>query len=108
MAPLGLTTWWLKYGGSAIWGAMVVFIIGAFVPRTASIWTVAAAAFVIALASELLRLVHAPALDAFRLTLAGALLIGRIYNPWDVLAYAVGIGTAMPIVWALRRSAFRG
>lgn len=103
MVPLGLPTWWLKYGGSAIWGAMVLFIVGAIVPRTAPVWTAPALASIIALASELFRLVHAPSLDAFRLTLAGALLIGRIYNPWNVLAYAVGIGAAMPLAWALRR-----
>jgi hypothetical protein len=40
---------------------------------------------------ELFRLVHAPGLDAFRLTLAGALLLGRIFSPWDMLAYGVGI-----------------
>jgi hypothetical protein len=44
---------------------------------------------------ELFRLVHAPWLDAFRLTLAGALLLGRIFSPWNVLAYGVGIALAM-------------
>jgi hypothetical protein len=44
---------------------------------------------------ELFRLVHAPWLDAFRLTLAGALLLGRIFSPWDMLAYGVGIVMAM-------------
>jgi hypothetical protein len=30
-------------------------------------------------------------LDAFRLTLAGALLLGRIFSPWDMVAYGAGI-----------------
>jgi hypothetical protein len=40
-------------------------------------------------------LVHTPWLDAFRLTLAGALLLGRIFSPWDMLAYGVGIVLGM-------------
>ena len=48
-------------------------------------------AAVIAVGVELFRLVHTPWLDSFRLTMAGALLLGRIFSPWDILAYAVGI-----------------
>jgi hypothetical protein len=36
-------------------------------------------------------LIHAPWLDAFRLTLPGALLLGRIFSLWNMLAYGVGI-----------------
>jgi len=50
---------------------------------------------VIAVTVELFRLVHTPALDAFRLTLAGALLLGRIFSAWDIVAYGVGIVLAM-------------
>ncbi len=45
----------------------------------------------IAVGVELFRLVHAPWLDAFRLTLPGALLLGRIFSPWNMLTYGVGI-----------------
>jgi Protein of unknown function (DUF2809) len=47
---------------------------------------------VIAIGVELSRLVHYPWLDAFRLTLPGALLLGRVFSVWDMLAYGVGIG----------------
>jgi hypothetical protein len=30
-------------------------------------------------------------LDAFRLTLPGGLLLGRIFSAWNMLAYGVGI-----------------
>ena len=50
---------------------------------------------VIAVFVELFRLVHAPWLDDFRLTLAGALLLGRIFSAWDILAYGAGIGLGM-------------
>jgi uncharacterized membrane protein len=49
----------------------------------------------IAIGVELFRLVHAPWLDAFRLTIAGALLLGRVFSPWNMLAYAIGIVLAM-------------
>ena len=45
----------------------------------------------IAIVVECSRLVHAPWLDAFRLTTAGALLLGRIFSLWNLVAYAVGI-----------------
>jgi hypothetical protein len=45
----------------------------------------------VAVAVELIRLVHTPWLDDFRLTLAGALLLGRIFSLWNLVAYAAGI-----------------
>jgi hypothetical protein len=45
----------------------------------------------IAVGVELFRLVHEPWLDAFRLTMAGALLLGRVFSLWNMLAYGVGI-----------------
>jgi hypothetical protein len=48
-------------------------------------------AAVIAVGVELFRLVHTSWLDSFRLTMAGALLLGRIFSPWDILAYGIGI-----------------
>lgn len=101
LAPLGLPPFWLKYGGSVLWGAMVLLIVGAVRPQAASTRAVAGLALLVSLASELLRLVHAPALDAFRLTLPGALLLGRVFSAWNILAYAVGIAAAMPLHQAL-------
>ena len=60
---------------------------------------VAAGSLAVAVLVELFRLVHAPGLDAFRLTATGALLLGRVFSPWNVLAYAAGIAAA----WALHR-----
>jgi hypothetical protein len=39
-------------------------------------------------------------LDEFRLTLAGALLLGRIFSAWDILAYGAGIGLGMLLDFA--------
>ena len=52
---------------------------------------IAAIAVVIAVVVEFSRLVHMPWLDASRLTTAGALLLGRIFSLWNLVAYAIGI-----------------
>jgi Protein of unknown function (DUF2809) len=87
---LGLPTSSVKYGGSVLWGTMVFFsvaIVAWRLPRPG----IAAVAALIAIGVELLRLVHAPGLDAFRLTTLGALLLGRVFSPWNMVAYAFGI-----------------
>ncbi len=91
---LGLPAFVVKYGGSMLWGAMLFFLVALAVSRLSRIG-IALISAVIAVAVELFRLVHTPALDAFRLTLAGALLLGRIFSPWDMLAYGAGIALAV-------------
>lgn len=80
----------VKYGGSILWGTMV-FLLIATVARDRPRWQVALVSIAIAVGVELFRLVHAPWLDEFRMTLAGALLLGRIFSPWNIAAYAAGI-----------------
>jgi uncharacterized protein DUF2809 len=89
-APLHLPAFITKFGGSILWGAMVYAIFVALFPRRRPIELGAAAGF-FALAVELFKLVHAPAIDAFRQTLAGQLLIGRVFSYVDILAYCFGI-----------------
>jgi Protein of unknown function (DUF2809) len=91
---LGLPAFVVKYGGSLLWAAMVFFLV-AMAASHRSRLSAALIAASIAVGVELFRLVHAPWLDAFRLTLAGALLLGRIFSPWNMLAYGVGIVLAM-------------
>ena len=91
---LGLPPAFVKYGGSALWGAMV-FLLVAIAASHLSRRNVALIATAIAIAVELFRLFHTSWLDSFRLTLAGALLLGRIFSVWDMLAYGVGIILAM-------------
>ncbi|MGR9344545.1 ribosomal maturation YjgA family protein [Rhizobium leguminosarum] len=83
----------VKYGGSALWGAMVYLLVALFVarPRPA---VIAVTALFIAISVELFRLYHTPWLDTFRLTTAGALLLGRVFSLWNMLAYAIGIAAA--------------
>lgn len=104
---LGLPGLVVKYGGSILWAIMVLFIV-AIVRPTLSRTRMIAIAAIIAIAVELFRLIHTPWLDAFRITLAGALLLGRIFSPWDILAYGVGILLGALLDWcALASTASR-
>jgi hypothetical protein len=87
---LGIPASIVKYGGSILWGAMVFFLVAIALPRLAR-WPVAGISAVIAVGVELFRLFHTLWLDEFRLTLAGVLLLGRIFSVWNILAYAAGI-----------------
>lgn len=83
----------------------MVFFLMALAESRLSRPSIALTSAAIAVAVELFRLVHTPALDAFRLTLAGALLLGRIFSPWDMVAYGMGIILAMALDGlAVRRS----
>ncbi|KJC53269.1 hypothetical protein UB31_09280 [Bradyrhizobium sp. LTSP849] len=88
--PLGLPAFVVKYGGSLLWATMVFLLVGVLLPRLTRT-QIAIIAMVIAVVVEFSRLVHAPWLDAFRLTTAGALLLGRIFSLWNLVAYAIGI-----------------
>lgn len=87
---IGLPAFVVKYGGSLLWATMVFLLVGVLLPRLTR-GQLAAIALAIATVVEFSRLVHTPWLDAFRLTMAGALLLGRIFSLWNLVAYAVGI-----------------
>lgn len=69
----------VKYGGSVLWGAMIYLLLAAFFPSRWHGYEVHIAILAVVLV-ELIRLVHFPALDAFRATTAGALLLGRVFR----------------------------
>ncbi|WP_184399910.1 DUF2809 domain-containing protein [Rhizobium sp. BK650] len=87
----------VKYGGSLLWGSMVYFLLaialGGLVAECRPVGIFVAAVSV-AVCVELIRLYHTPWLDAFRLTTAGPLLLGRVFSVWNIVAYAVGIAAA--------------
>ncbi len=101
---LGLPSVLVKYGGSMLWGTMVFFLVAIAAPGQPR-WRMALISVLLAVCVELFRLVHTPWLDDFRLTTWGALLLGRVYSPWNMLAYGVGIMLGM-ILDRLARSAF--
>ena len=90
LAPLGLPNAFVKYGGSLLWALMIYWIVSSVRP----LWQLMRGALVssaIAFCVELFKLHHTPLLDAFRLTLPGKLLLGRVFSLWDLVAYAVAI-----------------
>jgi len=103
--PLGLPAFVVKYGGSLLWATMVFLLAGVLLPPI-SRRQLAAIAMVIAVIVEFSRLVHTPWLDAFRLTTAGALLLGRIFSLWNVVAYLIGIalGVSLDRLMEMRRA----
>lgn len=86
LVPLGLSGFAVKYGGSVLWAGMVYLLLAGLL-RDRSALTVALAASGVAGLVELLRLWHFPALDAFRLTRAGILLLGRVFSFWHFPIY---------------------
>jgi hypothetical protein len=81
-----------KYGGSALWAADVYWLLAALLPRLRPA-AVALLASLVALAVEFSRLIDSPPLQAFRLTLAGRLLLGSIFSPRNIVAYWLAIAT---------------
>ncbi len=87
---IGLPYFLVKYGGSLLWGMMVLFLVGVLLPRQPVV-VLATVSAAIAVLTEFTRLYHTPWLDQFRLELAGALLLGRIFSWGNIVAYLIGI-----------------
>ena len=90
---VGLPPALYKYGGSMLWAAMIYWLAALIAPR-ARPRKLAVICGAIATAVEFFKLVHTPALDAFRLTFAGKVLIGRVFYWTGILAYWVAIAAA--------------
>ena len=93
-APLCLPALFVKFGGSALWALMVCWIVSALFPalRLAAAALLAAG---VATAVECGKLYHAPALDTFRRTLPGVLLLGRFFSVGDIVVYACAIAAGV-------------
>ena len=104
-APIGLPAFAVKYGGSALWALMVYWVCSSLLPKL-TFQRAGLVAGTVATAVEFFKLYHAPWLDAFRLTLPGILLLGRIFSGWDILVYWAAIG-AGALLDARVRAAFQ-
>lgn len=80
--------------GDMLWAMMIGWWMGALLPGTHYGWR-AAVAFVLCVAVELSQLYHSPALDAFRGTRLGHLVLGSGFDPRDLVAYALGVAGAV-------------
>lgn len=97
----------VKYGGSLLWGSMVYFLLAFAVGGRSAEFRpvgVAAVALCVAIGIELFRLYHTPWLDTFRLTTAGALLLGRVFSLLNIVAYTIGITAACALDPSHRQS----
>jgi hypothetical protein len=88
--PLHLSPFLFKYGGSALWAIALYLFLAALLPKL-NPTTLAVLSAVIAAALEFSRLWHTPATDAFRLTLAGRILLGRFFSLRNIAAYWLAI-----------------
>ena len=88
--PIGLPFVIVKFGGSMLWAAMIYWIFTALRPHS-GVESIAVNAALFSALVEFFKLYHAPVLDAFRRTLAGALLLGRYFSWWDIVAYLAAI-----------------
>ena len=103
MAPLGLSPFWFKYGGSALWAMALYWLLAVCLPRL-SVVGLAFLAGAVAAVVEFSRLWRVPAVDAFRLTLAGRLLLGRYFSLKNIAAYWLAIALAALLDrWLVRR-----
>ncbi len=78
------------FGGGFLWGAMIYALVAAVRPVR---WRWSASlllAVAIIAVVEGFRLVHGPSLDIFRATLAGQLLLGRVFSAWNMVVDALG------------------
>lgn len=107
LVPLGLPYPLVKWGGSVLWAAMVYWLLAALMPYV-RVLIVALAAGVVAGLVESLRLYHSPGLDAFRLTLAGVLLLGRVFSRWHLAVYWATIAVVSLLDRGLVRQWVRG
>ena len=104
LAPLGLSPFFFKYGGSVLWAVALYWFLGVCLPRLSRI-ALGFLAAVVAAALEFSRLWHIAATDAFRVTLAGRILLGRYFSLKNIAAYWLAIGlTALLDEWVTRRA----
>jgi hypothetical protein len=102
MAPLRLSAFVYKYGGSALWAMALYWFVAVWMPQR-SITAVGAAAAAGAAILEFSRLWHTVATDAFRNTLAGRILLGRYFSLKNIAAYWLAIGLAALLdEWIIR------
>jgi hypothetical protein len=90
LLPLGQPWFLYKYLGSVLWAIALYWFLAAILPRLRPP-AIAALAIIIATLLELSRLVPIAPIDAFRLTFAGKILLGRFFSIKNIAAYILAI-----------------
>jgi len=81
-----------KYGGSVLWAIALYWFLAALLPKLRPL-VLGILAAATATLLECSRLAPIPVVDAFRLTLAGKILLGRYFSLKDIAAYWIAILT---------------
>lgn len=89
--------------GDALWAMMVAWWIGALAPEMRP-GSRAGLALALCWAVEFSQLYHTPVVDAWRGTTMGHLVLGSGFDPRDLVAYAIGVLTALMLEQSIRRS----
>jgi hypothetical protein len=102
-APLPLSPFAYKYGGSALWAIGVYWLIATLLPQRPPAF-LALLATAVAISVECFKRVRQPTLDVFRTTFAGKILLGRHFTVGAILAYGLAIATvaALDAAWRSR------
>jgi hypothetical protein len=90
LLPLHLPWLLYKYGGSILWAVALYWFLAAILPRLRPL-ALATIATIIATLLELSRLIPIAPIDAFRLTFAGKILLGRYFSLKNIAAYLFAI-----------------
>jgi phosphatidylserine synthase len=94
---------YVKYGYSALWAAMIYFLI-ALLLRSRPQKQILVIAALVCVLLEASKLSHTPALEIFRMTEAGGWLPGRVFSPLNFLVLAAGLAVAWTIDSLLSRA----
>jgi hypothetical protein len=90
LLSLGLPWFLHKYLGSVLWAIALYWFLAALLPKLRP-QAIATIAILIATLLELSRLVSIAPIDAFRLTFAGKILLGRYFSLKNIAAYLLAI-----------------
>ncbi len=90
LLPLHLPWFLYKYLGSTLWAIALYWFLATLL-RKLRPQALAALATLIATLLELSRLIPVPPIDAFRLTFAGKILLGRYFSIKNIAAYILAI-----------------
>ena len=110
--PLGLAArkfsfllplWLAKNAGDVLYATMAFWLVGFLFPRLSTLHA-ALAATLFCFGIEILKFSQAPWLVAARHSRAGALVFGAGFHTSNLLCYVIGVGVAVGVERALRRT----
>jgi hypothetical protein len=90
LLPLHLPWFLYKYLGSTLWAVALYWFLATLLPKLRP-RALATIAILIATVLEFSRLIPIAPIDAFRLTFAGKILLGRYFSLKNIAAYILGI-----------------